>query len=129
MKKVLLIEPDVYSADLYSTALKACRINVDVSHSAQLALDKLDGKLYDGIILEIDIKSHNGFEFLYEFNSHIDWSKIPILIHSNINPETLIHMTVEWVDLNVVDYLYKVSTTLKDLQDAVTSLVSVKSIQ
>jgi len=126
MNHILLIEPDFYSADLYASALKASGFSVDVVPSAQGALDKIDDRLYEGVILELDLRSHNGFEFLYEFNSHIDWSSIPVLIHSNVNPDTLLHMAVGWEDLNVVDYLYKARTTLKDLQVATLNLVSKK---
>ena len=126
MKRILLIEPDFYSANLYATALKASKIKVDIANSAQLALDKLDDRLYDGVILELDLKGHNGFEFLYEFNTHIDWSRVPVLIHTNVNPDTLLHMTVIWEDLNVVDYLYKARTTLKDLQFSAINLVLTK---
>lgn len=126
MKNILLIEPDSYSADLYATALNTIGFKVAIVPSAQLALDKLDDKLYDGVILELDLKGHNGFEFLYEFNSHIDWSITPVLIHSNVNPDTLLRMVVGWDELGVVDYLYKARTTLKDLQVASMNLVSTK---
>ena len=126
MKSILLIEPDFYSASLYASALKAIGLTAEVASNAQAALDALDKKIFDGIILELDLKGHNGLEFLYEFNSHIDWSDIPIIVHSNLNPDSLSHMSVGWSDFNVVEFLYKARTSLKDLQIAATNLLSTK---
>jgi len=126
MKSILLIEPDFYSANLYSGALTNLGVTIEVASNAQAALDALDKKIFDGIILELDLKGHNGLEFLYEFNSHIDWSEIPIIVHSNLNPDSLSHMSAGWSEFNVVEFLYKARTSLKDLQAAVTNLLPTK---
>lgn len=116
---VLLIEPELLSAELYAGALRAADIEVRHVSSSQDALDELDARLPECIVLELDIRSHNGFEFLYEFCSQDDWSGVPIVVHTSILPERLSSMTVNWQELNVVDFLYKPQATLKDLQDSV----------
>jgi len=118
--KILLIEPDETSSELYASALVAQEHGVVCANSAQKALDELDANLPDCIILEIDMLQNNGFEFLYEFNSHYDWSGIPVIVHSSVAPEKLNNMAVDWDDLNVNEYLYKGSTTLQELQAAVS---------
>lgn len=117
--KILLIEPDLLAGKLYSDAISKNANDVRIVFDAQSALHALDEVSFDCIVLELDLISHNGFEFIYEFCSQDDWKNIPIIIHSCINPEKFSNMLTSWEELNVIDFLYKPASTLKDLQDAV----------
>lgn len=117
--KILLIEPDLLAGKLYSDAISKNANDVRIVFDAQSALHALDEVSFDCIVLELDLISHNGFEFIYEFCSQDDWKNIPIIIHSCINPEKFSNMLTSWKELNVIDFLYKPASTLKDLQDAV----------
>lgn len=123
---VLLIEPEIYSAELYTEALRAINANVRHVGSSQDALDALDSNLPDCIVLELDIRSHNGFEFLYEFCSQEDWAGVPIVIHTSILPDRLTSMLVKWEEFNVSEFLYKPQSTLKDLQDSVKAAIGAR---
>lgn len=127
MKRLLLIEPDKLSGDLYKEALEAVGYNVVVADSAQLALDELDKQIPECILLEMDMVGHNGLEFLYEFCSHDDWMSVPIILHTSIVPDKFESMMVDWHDLNVVEYLYKPQTSLNILQQAVLNTISVRA--
>lgn len=120
MNKILVIEPDKYAAELYVGALKTLGHKVELVNGAQKALDSLDKKLPDVIVLEIDLPNHNGLEFLYEFSSYYDWKHIPIIIHTVISPDKFSIMINSWRDYNVIDYLYKPKTSLQSLQEAVS---------
>lgn len=117
--KILLIEPDDASSELYASALRAQGHEVICANTAQQSLDELDANIPDCIILEIDMLRNNGLEFLYEFSSHYDWRGVPIIVHSSIAPDRLRAMAVDWGDLNVEEYLYKGTTTLQELQNSV----------
>ena len=118
---VLLIEPDKLSARLYKGALSAKGHHVRTAHSSQGALNALDDSRPDVIVLELDIPGHNGLEFLYEFCSYEDWMDIPIIIHTSIPPQRFDKKIVNWAELNVREYIYKVSSNLAELQSVVAS--------
>ena len=125
--RVLLIEPETLSAQLYTEALEARGCGVTSVQTAQHALDALDNELPDCIVLELDMREHNGFEFLYEFSSHEDWNTIPIIVHSSVIPDRLHRMSIRWDELNVKEYLYKASSTLQDLQVAVSDVIKMRA--
>jgi DNA-binding response OmpR family regulator len=116
---ILLIEPDILAGKLYADAISKNTNDVKIALDAQSALHALDEISFECIVLELDLITHNGFEFIYEFCSQDDWKNIPIIIHSRINPEKFSNMLTRWDELNVIDFLYKPASTLKDLQVAV----------
>lgn len=122
--KVLLIEQDKLGSRLYSDALKAKGCEVRIVATAQKALHALDAELPNCIVLELDLKLHNGFEFLYEFCSQDDWKHLPIVVHTSVPKRHFENSVVDWDELNVVDYLYKPDATLSDLQNAVVGALS-----
>lgn len=124
--RVLLVEEDILAGKLYAEALSAKDLEVHIVYSAQQALNALDEKLPDCIVLELDLRMHNGFEFIYEFCSQDDWKNLPIIIHTSIPLRRLENRLVSWDELNVVDYLYKPTTTLTELQNSVVSAINSK---
>lgn len=120
---VLLIEPDKLSARLYKSALQASGHHVRTAHTSQMALNSLDESLPDVIVLELDMPGHNGLEFLYEFCSYEDWMHIPIVLHTVMPAHRFEKKVVDWAELSVRQYIYKATSTLADLQTAVTSFV------
>lgn len=121
---ILLIEPDVLSAKLYALALTKSGHSISIASTAQEALNRIDKKVPELIILELDIPAHNGLEFLYEFCTYSDWIGIPVVIHSSQHPDRFNKMLVSWKELNVVTYLYKPDTSLADLQQAASVALS-----
>lgn len=123
--RVLLIEQDKLAAQLYAEALGAKGFSVRVADTAQKALFALDEEIPSCIVLELELKRHNGFEFLYEFCSQDDWKHVPIIVHTNINPRRLEKFHVDWNELNVIEYLYKPKVKLSDLQNSVVSAATI----
>ncbi len=74
---ILIVEPDKILGAATKTAFEAFGCKITWKRSAQTALDSLDDKLPDLIILEIQLGLHNGIEFLYEIRSYPEWQKIP----------------------------------------------------
>jgi DNA-binding response OmpR family regulator len=120
---VLLIEPNILAGKLYASALQKISCEVKLASDGQSALYAMDKFNIQCVILELDMSAHNGFEFLYEFCSQEDWNKIPIVIHSSINPNLFVKMLTPWSDLNVIEYLYKPTSSLMDLQNSIKSVL------
>ena len=112
---ILLIEPDLVLAKIYSKALNAVGYEITVMGKAQSAILALDAQLPDLIILEPQLVGHSGIEFLYELRSYADLQNIPVLIHSFVQLEAFNQSREVLRTLNVVGYLYKPQTSLQQL--------------
>ncbi len=112
---ILLIEPDLVLAKIYSKALNAVGYEITVMGQAQSAILALDAQLPDLIILEPQLVGHSGIEFLYELRSYADLQNIPVLIHSFVQLEAFNQSREVLRTLNVVGYLYKPQTSLQQL--------------
>ncbi len=112
---ILLIEPDLVLAKIYSNALNAVGYEITVMGQAQSAILALDAQLPDLIILEPQLVGHSGIEFLYELRSYADLQNIPVLIHSFVQLEAFNQSREVLRTLNVVGYLYKPQTSLQQL--------------
>lgn len=112
---ILLIEPDLVLAKIYSNALSAVGYEITVMGQAQSAILALDAQLPDLIILEPQLVGHSGIEFLYELRSYADLQNIPVLMHSFVQLEAFNQSREVLRTLNVVGYLYKPQTSLQQL--------------
>ena len=115
MSRILLIEPDRVLAKVYSQALEQAGHEVAVCASAQAGILVADRIQPDLVILELQLTSHSGIEFLYEFRSYPDWQATPILIHSHVPADEFTTSQDLIKQLGVIEYLYKPHTTLEHL--------------
>jgi DNA-binding response OmpR family regulator len=118
--KILLVEPDVLLGRTYADALEQAGHKVIIAPTAQRAVFAADKIKPDLVILEIQLVSHSGIEFLYEFRSYHDWKRIPVLILSQVPPgEFAGSRELLREQLGVVAYHYKPQTSLAKLLRAV----------
>lgn len=117
--KILLIEPDKKLGDIYKHALVQAGYTVKWAAHAQDAVHSADDSKPDVIVLELQLASHNGIEFLYEFRSYSEWQTIPVVLLTMVPPASL-QITREMMQsFGIVDCLYKPATNLKQLVNAV----------
>ncbi len=123
MSQILLIEPDRLLAETYKEALSTAGHKVSVASGSQEAIDLADNTSPDLIILEIQLVSHSGVEFLYEFRSYPEWQNIPVIIHTSV---PFAELADSWPilskHLNTSEYKYKPDTTLEALISSVSDL-------
>ncbi|PIZ61630.1 hypothetical protein COY17_03890 [Candidatus Saccharibacteria bacterium CG_4_10_14_0_2_um_filter_52_9] len=128
MADILLIEPDRLLADTYLQALAMAGHSVGVCVGAQAAIMVADQTKPDLVVLELQLTSHSGIEFLYEFRSYPEWQKIPVVVQSHV-PVT--EFADSWdllnKELGVVAYLYKPQTSLDKLVKTVNQQLAVKA--
>lgn len=121
---ILLIEPDRVLAEAIVAAFKRAKHTIVWKRSAQTALDVLDDKIPDLIILEIQLGLHNGIEFLYEIRSYPEWQNIPVLVHT-LNSNALDEQFgPAFADLQVRAVFYKPRTSTQQLLKAAQQLMS-----
>lgn len=85
MKHILLIEPDKILSENYRLSFQKSGYKIQITHDAQAAIYAVDKIKPDLIVLEIQLASHSGIEFLYELRSYSDWQNIPVIILSLIH--------------------------------------------
>lgn len=125
MSQILLLEPDKLLAMTFFKALRTAGHNVQICHSAQSAVLCADEIKPDLIVMELQLVSHGGIEFLYEFRSYVDWQNIPLIILTNVpSSEFANSQNVLQNELNVSAYFYKPKTTLKKLLQSIEDLTS-----
>jgi len=117
---VLLIEPDIIQAANYSEALRRAGHSVAHARSAQSAVQLADtGNKPNVVVLELQLPQHNGIEFLYEFRSYPEWQMIPTVIHTFVPAHELQHGVTLTKELGVCKILYKPTTSLQELCEAI----------
>lgn len=118
---ILLIEPDRLLAKNYHEALELAGHKVNWQHDAQSAVHALDDFSAEAVILELQMPSHNGIEFLYEFRSYPEWQNIPVIVLSMV-PEEALGEPGLMKKLGVEDYLYKPQAKLRRLVRTIEDL-------
>jgi len=123
MAYILLIEPDRRLAKNYLAALKAAGYKVQWCTAGQEAIQLADERQPDIVVLELQLKGHNGVEFLYEFRSYPEWQSVPVIVQSLVPPEALDNMAAaRWLDIQT--YLYKPNSRLTHLVGAVEAVLA-----
>lgn len=120
--RILLLESDRTYALTVQEALKSDGHVVVWKSSADGALSELDSLKVDAIIVEIQLAKHNGVEFLYEIRSYPDLSKIPVLVLTMIPEIDMPISDSTRKQLGISRYLYKPSTSLRNVSIAVKQL-------
>ncbi len=121
MKTILLIEPDKLLAQTQQTYLERKDYKVVWRQTAESAVMALDEASVDVVVLELNLAVHNGVEFLYEMRSYSEWQSIPVILHTNVRKGQLAEDAL--ARLNIADYLYKPSTTLAQLVQAIEKIL------
>lgn len=125
---ILLVEPDTVLAQIYQAALVGQGHRVRTAATAQAAIHAADQYQPELIILELQLVSHSGIEFLYELRSYSEWRDIPVLVLSHVPPTEFVD---SWEllhsELGVHTYLYKPRTTLAKLLRTVQEFATINA--
>ncbi|HKU18246.1 MAG TPA: response regulator [Candidatus Saccharimonadales bacterium] len=117
---VLLLEPNTILAKMYSRALSDAGHSVAHATGAQAAIDAADKQQPDVVVLELQLPTHSGIEFLHEFRSYPEWQQVPVIVHTLIVPPKIAVVSELLArDLGVAITLYKPQTSLRELIRAV----------
>lgn len=83
MKKVLIIEDDLWLAEQYARVLSS-EFEVDSVSNALSAIDVIDDFKPDVILADILLPGSSIFTLLHELQSYIDTRQIPVVLCSNV---------------------------------------------
>ena len=122
-RKILIIEDDIFLAELLIGDLKQTGIDLDLVPDAEKAMEKIKENQPDLIILDIILPGMSGFEFLANIKANKKLSSIPIIILSNLGQKSEIEKGMK---LGAQAFLVKANFELDELvqriQEAVEEL-------
>lgn len=108
MKKVLLIEDELFIKDLYEHILKGAGIAVETAADGQQGLEKAKSGEIGLILLDIMLPQLNGIEVLKKLKEDPKISTIPVVLLTNLGQSSVIK---EAYEIGAQGYLLKVRLT------------------
>lgn len=107
MKKILLIEDDIFVRDIYARELKKGDYEVTVAEDGQIGIDKLLSQQYDLVLLDIMMPKKTGIDVLKELRgSTSSFKDTPVYLLTNLGQGSIIKQAV---DIGAQGYLLKAS--------------------
>jgi len=80
---VLVVEDDVWLAEQFIRSLEAAGFEAAAVHDAFSALDSMDVRMPDALVLDLLLGGPNGFTLLHEMRSHADLGNLPVILCTN----------------------------------------------
>lgn len=82
-RTILIVEDDDWLAEQHGRTLRSAGYSVDFAPHALAAMDAVDIKRPDAIILDLLLAGPNAFTLLHELQSHVDLADIPVILCTN----------------------------------------------
>lgn len=101
MKRILLVEDDLFLSNGLRFDLEAENYNVNIAYSAKQAMDLIRQKDYDLLVLDVNLPDQNGFELCRELKLEKD---IPVIF---LTARDLEKDQMQGFDLGADDYITK----------------------
>lgn len=117
MKKVLLVEDELWLGELYCKLLGGGGFDVGWCRDGYDAIDAIDQKKPDVILLDLMLPWANGIQLLQELASNYGLASIPAIIFSNALPQEITLENLRYY--GVVKILDKAATKPKEVLRAV----------
>lgn len=119
MAKILLIEDDQQLTSMYRKKLTHEGYDVVIAATAKEGLSFLQSENVDLVILDIMLPGGlNGFDVLETMKKDNAYSKIPVLILTNLDSEEKVAK-----EIGVTDYLVKANTTPTQLVERIQKIL------
>lgn len=107
-KSILIIEDEVFIADLYSRQLTKAGYQVKIVNDGTKGLETLNTEKFDLLLLDIMLPGLNGLEILKQWKAKNASSKMIVLLLTNLGQDTVIK---EGFELGASGYLIKAAYT------------------
>ena len=82
--RVLLVEDDVWLADLEADVLRKAGYEVVVAHNAPEAIDTVDTFKPECIVLDVLLAGSTAFALLHELQTYTDTAQVPVVLCTNL---------------------------------------------
>jgi DNA-binding response OmpR family regulator len=120
MKKILIIEDDIFLRDLSFQKLKSLNFEVFQAVDGEEGLKKIIEIKPDLVLLDIILPGMDGFEVLKKKQENKEISEIPVIVLSNLGQKEEIDQGIK---LGAKDYLIKAHFTLDEVSAKVKQIL------
>jgi len=120
-KTVLVAEDDAFISKVYGLALKKEGFDVVFVRDGVEALQAIEKKMPDLILLDLVMPNMDGFVFLEKLRSNPATANIKVMILSNLGQESDIESVSQY---NVLDYIIKSNTHIKEIVEKIQSILA-----
>lgn len=121
MKKVLIVEDDVFLANAYRVKLAKAGFEIQMATDGVEALNILKTFTPDLILLDLIMPVKDGFTTLHEIKENSALKSIPVLVASNLGQEEDIERAKK---LGATDFIVKSNVTLAQLVEKINKIVT-----
>lgn len=119
---ILLVEDDPFLSDIYSTKLENVGFDIDVVYDGEAVFKKIEEKLPELILLDIVLPKIDGFEVLKKLKSDSRFSKIPVILLTNLGQKEDID---KGMSLGAQDYLIKANFIPSEIVEKIKSFLKI----
>ena len=123
--KVLLIEDDEFTAEMYRIRLAGDGYEVVIARNGREGLDLATSALPDFVYLDIRLPILDGFEVLEQLRANPVTANIPVIILTNYGEE---EFRDRGLKLGALDFLVKSDTTPAQLSETVERVTGPRSL-
>ncbi|MEI6580676.1 MAG: response regulator [bacterium] len=117
-KRVLIVEDDQHISKVYEIQLAKEGLFTILARDGEEAVKMVENEKPDLIILDLMLPKKDGFWVLEEMRKNSKYSKIPILVISNLGQKTDAARALE---LGATEYLVKIDHPIQELVDRINS--------
>ena len=120
MKKILVAEDDKFLANAYRVKLTKANYEVRMASDGEELLSMIEEFQPDLILLDLVMPNKDGFSALSELRANPRWSRLPIIVASNLGQKEDIDKAKK---LGASDYVVKSDLAMKDLVIKIASYI------
>lgn len=120
MKKILIVEDDVFISEMYANKLQKAGFEVSLARDSQEALSKLKEIRPDLILLDIVLPKIDGFEVLKTIKNDPKFKKIKVVLLTNLSEAEDIKKGLE---LGADAYLIKAHSTPSEIIEKIKEIL------
>lgn len=126
MKKILVVEDDIYLANAYRVKLTKAGFEVKNAYDGDEALNVLQAFTPDLILLDIVMPQKDGFTTLKEIKANEKLKDIPVILASNLGQK---EDRETGMKLGAYDFFIKTDFTLNNLIEKINNIIQAQSPQ
>lgn len=120
MKKILVVEDDIFLLNAYRVKLTKGGFEIKTATDGNEALAALKDFVPDLILLDLVMPGKDGFAVLEELKVSPKWTKIPVIIASNLGQKEDIEKGLK---MGAADYIIKSDISLSDLTGKINRIL------
>lgn len=117
---ILIVEDDVFLADLYKTKFTLEGFKVSVANDGEKGLEMAIKNLPDIILLDLVLPKMSGFDILKEVKADVKAKNIPVILLTNLSQKSDVEKGLK---LGADDYLIKAHFMPSEVVEKIKRLV------